>query len=530
MVIGKMSTEVTREKLIKDIKAVDKKIKKEVNKDAYLTRDYYRKHGKYTDSAIVSQFGSFKTAVDIVLKSEDNKVKREHIDACFSENKLRNRIFFVTSAVAGGIGREKVYQAVKQFEEHNNAKIVLLATRGIQEGDVYEDRLLELFRGSLFEEYNFNKNLYAVDMKLYPQQINPLTGFERMSSKGTSIIIAHPKQQMKAVPTGLNSDPHILWSTGAINVPYYAKTRSGQLALKEHVEGGLIVEVEDEQYFHVRQVRFNSDGSFQDLNKVYSEKGVETKNAVTMTLGDIHAGWVDENARKATFEQIRLLKPKSVFVGDVFDGSSISHHNEHNIYAKHKLPKHLNTLENELHTYAKELELYQKEFPDLEVNLVMGNHEEHLTRYLREARYAQDIVSNHYVALDLTKDMLDGKNPIEEWTLKHYPHLRKNIKWLNSSASIKVDNITMSVHGHKGHSGSRGSLTGMEVSYGKSNTGHSHSAAILRDSFVAGCMCVMKMPYTEGSSSKWTHSNVVNYSNGKRAVLNSFKGKWKIDR
>ena len=57
------------------------------------------------------------------------------------------------------------------------------------------------------------------------------------------MIIAHSKQQMIVVPTGMKMNPHMLWSTGSITLPYYRQTRSGKLALVEHVEGGLIIEV-----------------------------------------------------------------------------------------------------------------------------------------------------------------------------------------------------------------------------------------------------------------------------------------------
>lgn len=523
-----MSKKVTREALIADLKRVHKQLKKHTGKDCYVTRDYYRRHGRYNESVIVAEFGSFKSAIEIVFKDDGTGVTREHITNAYVDKDVKNRIFFVSAIIAGAIGRESVYQTIKQFEKYNNAKTVLLSMRGLTERAMYENRLLELFSNDIYVDYHFNSNLRAVDMKLFPQQMNPLTSLDRISSKGTSMIIAHSKQQMIVVPTGMKMNPHMLWSTGSITLPYYRQTRSGKLALAEHVEGGLIIEVENERLFHVRQVQFNKDGSFQDLDKVYSPSGVTDSTIEAMTLGDIHAGWVDEDARRATFEQIEFLRPKQVFVGDVLDCSSISHHNINDLHAKYKLPPHLKTLEKELHTYAKELSLYVKAFPWLKVNLVYGNHEDHLIRYLKEARYAFDLPENHYLALELAKDMLDGKNPIEEWCKRNYPELAGNISWLKKGEDIRIDGVIMSVHGHKGHSGSKGTPSNIERSYGKSNTGHTHSALILRDAYVAGCMCIFNMPYTEDSASKWSHSNIINYKNGKRTIINSFSGKWTI--
>ena len=520
---------VTRETIIADLKKVDKELKKQAGKDSYVTRDYYRRHGKYNESAVVAEFGSFKNAIEIVFKDDGTKVTRDHITNSYIHKDIKNKVFFVSAVIAGAVGREPVYQSIKQFEKHNDAKVVMLSMRGLTEDAGYESRFLELFANDIYADYYFNSNLRATDMKLYPQQMNPLTSLDRIGSKETSMIIAHSKQQMIVVPTGMKMNPHMLWSTGSITLPYYRQTRSGKLALVEHVEGGLIIEVENENFFHVRQVQFNKDGSFQDMDKVYSASGVTNSQIEAMTLGDIHAGWVDENARKATFEQIETLRPKQVFVGDVLDCSSISHHNAHDLQAKYKLPAHLKTLEQELHTYAKELSLYVKAFPWLKVNLVYGNHEDHLIRYLKEARYAFDLPENHYLALELARDMLDGKNPVEEWCRRNYPDIMSNISWLKKGEDIRIDGIIMSVHGHKGHSGSKGTPSNIERSYGKSNTGHTHSALILRDAYVAGCMCIFNMPYTEDSASKWSHSNIINYKNGKRTIVNSFTDKWTIN-
>lgn len=525
---------VTREEINKDLLKVAKKFSKDHPGISTMGRDYYRVHGKFTEAAVASIYGNFRSAVQHINK-ESGKFTRDDIDYQHSAA-TPSGTHFISAAIAGGLANVKCLQSLAHFEKDRNATITTLGMRGILKNDeTYSSAITDTRKESLCTEYRFNSNLVAIDMKLHPQQFKPLTGMNRLSSKSTSLIVAHPKQQMVVVPSQENMHSHMMWATGSITRPHYAQTRSGQFSYREHVDGGLIVEVMDDNSFHVRQIQFDRDGVFQDGRSIYTPSGVErlspTESAAdSMTLGDGHAGWVDPDARKATFEQIAYYRPEEVFIGDMFDGASITHHNLNNMYAKYKLPPHMRTLERELHSYAQELELYAKTFPWIKLSLVFGNHEDHLLQYLRQGRYVADIPENHYLALELARYMLDDKNPIEEWCNIHYPHLRKNVRWLKISDYIRRHGIMMSVHGHKGHSGAKGTIDSLEMSYGKSNTGHTHSGAIKNEAYVAGCMCRKDMPYTEGSASKWSHSNIVNLKARKgfvqRQMLNSFSSEW----
>lgn len=525
---------VTRDVITKDLEKINKKFKKEHPDIGSMTRDYYRAHGKYNEAAVASIFGNFRSAVQHINK-DAGKVTRNDIDFPHSASEVSG-VYFATSIIEGATANRNCLASIGHWMEHRGGRPILLGMKAITKGeDEYDSEIVTNWRQYLCTEFHFNSNLVAIDMKLHPQQFKPLTGMSRLSSKSTSIIVAHPKQQMVVVPAQENMHPHSMWATGSITRPYYANTRSGQFSFREHVDGGLIIEVKDNNSFHVRQVQFDKDGCFQDGRTIYTPKGIieipKTESAAdSMTLGDGHAGWVDIDARKATFAQLEYYRPEEVYIGDMFDGCSITHHNVNNRYAIHKIPAGMKTLEKELHTYAKELELYVKTFPWISLNLVYGNHEDHLHRYLREGRFIDDIIENQYVAVDLFKFMLDDKNPIEEWCKINYPHLSKNIKWLKKTDYVRRHGIMMTVHGDKGHSGTKGTIDNLEESYGKINSGHTHSARIKNDVYVAGCMCVKQMPYTEGSASKWSHSNIVNLKARKgfiqRQMLNSFYSEW----
>jgi hypothetical protein len=58
------------------------------------------------------------------------------------------------------------------------------------------------------------------------------------------------------------------------------------------------------------------------------------------------------------------------------------------------------------------------------------------------------------------------------------------------------------------------------------NVGHSHTAAIKDGVYYAGVIGRLNMGYNQGGSS-WSHSNIVTYKNGKRAIVTISNNKWR---
>ena len=50
------------------------------------------------------------------------------------------------------------------------------------------------------------------------------------------------------------------------------RRRLGNIAKRDHVYGGLIVEVEGAEIFHMRHIRADTDGKFVDLGVKYDGK------------------------------------------------------------------------------------------------------------------------------------------------------------------------------------------------------------------------------------------------------------------
>jgi hypothetical protein len=86
--------------------------------------------------------------------------------------------------------------------------------------------------------------------------------------------------------------------------------------------------------------------------------------------------------------------------------------------------------------------------------------------------------------------------------------------------------IECGMHGHNGPNGARGSRTNLAKMGRKSNIGHSHSAGITDGCYQAGVSADLDLGYNVGPSS-WSHSHVVTYPSGKRAVVTLWNGRWK---
>jgi hypothetical protein len=126
--------------------------------------------------------------------------------------------------------------------------------------------------------------------------IDPITGLNRFAQDETTLVLASPKQRMRPVPHSNKKHPKFLVTTGACTLPNYAtgtdvsaeRRRLGNIALKDHVYGGLVVEVENDEIFHMRHVRANKGGSFVDFGTRYDSNKKSSAVLEALVLGDYH--------------------------------------------------------------------------------------------------------------------------------------------------------------------------------------------------------------------------------------------------
>ena len=379
-----------------------------------------------------------------------------------------------------------------------------------------------------------NSNLMISTIKLSAKQMDPAASMLRMAQDKGSMIFASPKQRLKPAPVSNEKMPHFLMTTGAITHSDYTSnnymsSRTAVIADHDHVMGGLIVEVKDDEHYHYRQIQRGQNGSIIDLCWQYNPDGSFEEQEAWLIMGDLHSGSTDPQALAACKQMTEELWVNKLVIHDGFDGASINHHERNNVINRAIRAKEGNhDLFKELTWYAASLDIMANWCGIDEIVVVKSNHDEFLARYLEAGYYVKD-PQNHEVALDLAKAMIKGKDPLQ-FGIEHKDigglHNKKKVRWLERDEDFKRGGVQLGAHGDKGNNGARGSLRAMEQAYGQSVSGHSHSAEILRGAFQVGTTSKLKLGYNKGGSS-WSHTSCLIYPDGRRQLINIIDGVWR---
>lgn len=445
--------------------------------------------------------------------------------------------FFVTTAVLGCNVDKKFLASIERWCKDEGGKLLVLtqadpAKRNQRADEIgYLDKAIQ---GAVIvsEDTALNSNIHISTIKLSAKHIDPITGLSRLGQREGSFIYASPKQRLKAVPTSNTELPHMIMTTGAVtesdyNTDKYLSERTATIAAHDHVMGGIIVEVVDDNSYHFRQVQADENGKFIDLGYEWSSKGYKEVKAAALVCGDWHAGDTNPDVIKATKEMIAYLNPETIVLHDLFDGKSINHHEKDQLILKasRALRGEL-SLMSEFKQVAEDLDMLSELCSNIVV--VKSNHDEFLSRYLQAGLYVRDH-ENHRVSLQLALAMLDGDDPIQ-YGVEELVGLERpeNVRWLTRDEDLKIARIQLGAHGDKGSNGARGSLKSMEQAYGLSVTGHTHSPEIIRGAWQVGTSSHLKLTYNVGPSS-WLNTHCVVYPNGSRQLLNMINGEWKLE-
>lgn len=389
----------------------------------------------------------------------------------------------------------------------------------------------------VFEELPLNSNIHISSIRVTAKQINPTTGLGRFVQGQGSGIFGSPKQNLDYVPVSNVKFPHALMSTGAITLPNYKSTRGNSLrtafiAEHDHVMGGLIIEIQSDQIYHVRQIQADSNGGFcelkggasQQLGFYYQGNRKPQKVTPKLVIGDYHAGEHDLSAEKAWLELVKLTKADEVIVHDLHNGISTNHHDENKIVllARRAREGKLDVAK-ELAITGSVLNLWTGKVK--QVTVARSNHDEFLHRWVESGKFVKE-PHNFQLGCKLAEKMVDGVDPLI-YGLELHGNLKspEKIRWLNRDEDYKLAGIEIGAHGDLGPNGSRGSRASLERSYGKATIAHSHSPGILRGIFQVGTTSWLKLDYNRGPSS-WLHCSCVHWPNGQRQLVNSIGGEW----
>ena len=449
--------------------------------------------------------------------------------------------YIITAAQACGSPHSYFWKGICRYAKAIGAEIIVLPMIGrsaIKSQDwtnihpLFDDNLL-------YGKLDLNLNLRIEQFNIRPYQIDPTTGLQRFAQQDRTVIFASPKQRLVPVAHSLTKYPKFLMTTGCVTRPNYAMTdevsaerrRLGGIAKRDHIYGFVVVEILDNEMYHFRHVRANHRGEFVDLGVSYS--GNRTKGAVleAMVLGDYHNDQSDPTVLKATYEMIRELNPKRLILHDFFDGHSVSHHIDRKPVREKLIQiydKHLHLLDGELKHANEELKRLSALMKGKPILLAFSNHHTFLARYLEEGRFAKDM-PNFRTSSELLTYMAekDYNDPVYAG-IRKYGGIPKGVRFLREDEDYKVRGYQLAQHGD--HNFSRmgyGSILSNEINYGKSIVGHSHSAEILRNSYVVGTMLPRNFYYMRGFPSKWTATHALIWNTGTVQMVNIIEGGWR---
>ena len=378
--------------------------------------------------------------------------------------------------------------------------------------------------------------LWCGEMNILPTAVNPLSGLETYTHR-KSAIFPHAKLAMRSIPTMQGEGTKLNYTTGTVTLMNYLQKKEGLKAEHHHRYAALLVEVNHEGNWWVRQLGYSKkDNSIQDLNVCVRNCEITTKNVVeAITFGDLHAGQIEPAVLDMSMDMIDTLKPKYVFLHDVMEGASVSHHEAKNPHTKFSIwLRGLSKLDAELKLSAEVIKKYLR--PGMQIVVPDSNHDAAwLMRWLREFDYRVD-PSNAELFLQLQAfvygEIRSGKMVrdvnVIDFAFRLAGLKDKRIKFLLADESFKIcsDKIEAGMHGHLGPSGSRGTPQNLNAIGRRANTAHTHSCGVFNGLYVAGTSSKLRWEYNLGPTS-WSWSHIVSYPNGQRAIVTMWSNRWR---
>jgi hypothetical protein len=452
---------------------------------------------------------SFKEKVDVEpeiltlakAKKHDNTKKR----------------FLITSAQNATSIHKGFLKNLEAYAEFLDAEILVIPFRyknptsfftAQQENDDWWDSSITKYL--TLNRHTLNNAISVLsDVKIQPTASQPLQGLEGMTGDH-SCVVGHPRLELKTVPVMAGSRPKIMFTTGAISKHNYTDSKAGKKGEFHHSFGFAIVEIKDDETFFFRQVSASDkNGEFIDLFYGVNNGIVSQETEVeACAMGDIHVRHCDPKITKITLDDLFVkLQPKKLFIHDIIDSQSISHHNLKDPFLLHELE-----LEgkNDLAKEMNEMIEWLKPFDKYNTYIVKSNHDEHVDRFLNDTDWRKmTTIKNAIPYMEYSMARLKGhaKNGVIPYVINlHYPKM----KCLSHDDNVTVKGYLMSTHGHLGASGSRGSVQQFSRLSTKSVTGHSHNICRIGGAVSVGTSTYLKLPYNKGASSWMNSHGIVN--------------------
>ncbi|ARK07463.1 hypothetical protein LAV_00063 [Sphingobium phage Lacusarx] len=466
----------------------------------------------------------------------------------------RPRYFILTSAQDSSAIHEEFWQALNVYAEYlENCEILIGGyTYSKTLFEDHETRSPKVGFHPSIDDYIVHEPAkigtgvtFCGEMNTLPTAVKPLSGFETYTRDKWGVF-PHPKVQLVSVPTMKGKIAKQIMTTGSVTLPNYIRKKAGIKASFHHVCGAVLVELAPDGSFWCRHLLATSydDGSFYDLDLYITPKGVtENVRVEALTYGDIHHEKLDPIVAMTTWgydtetseryltggSLIEHLRPNFEFYHDLSDFAPRNHHNIKDHHFRFATHYHgVANVESALHGCATFLQEVARD--DCQAIVVESNHDQALVKWLKTADYRDDPENAEFflrTQANFYRYLASGVTspPVFEDVLRA-AGCPADVEFVNEDNSFMIcGDIECGMHGHLGANGAKASPNAFTRMGSKSNTGHTHSPAILDGAYVSGVSGSMDMGYNKGLSS-WAHAHIVTYANGKRAILTMMNGRW----
>ena len=380
--------------------------------------------------------------------------------------------------------------------------------------------------------------VWCGELNILPTTGKPLRGFDTYTGRKSGVI-PHVKIAMASVASGKYEATKFNYTTGTVTQLNYIQKSAGQKAQFHHCYGALLVEVDSEGRWWCRQLNADTNGLIYDIDihvdkgQVYENEGVEAIN-----WGDVHEEELDDIVRQVQWGAggiLDTLRPKHQFMHDTLSFKRRNHHDRGDCHVEYKKFIHgVEAVEVEIDNVAHFLSV--ESYRDFCKTVVVdSNHDRAFSRWLRECDYRKDHVNALYF-LKCQKRKYEAIHNAEdnfhlvEWALQD-KGVPKSVQFLREDESFiivrgKSGGIECGMHGHLGINGARATPNSLSKIARRANTGHTHSCGIYDGLYVAGLSANKDLGYNRGPGT-WSHSLIVTYPNGKRAIISIWDGQWR---
>lgn len=458
--------------------------------------------------------------------------------------------YILTSAQNNTFVHEEFWANVEAMASHYDAQILVgtfsynqnnfgklavkKGTKKPYEHELWYDQRLHSFIKESDKKIELAPGLlWCGNMNILPTEDNPISGLETYGGS-TSVIFPQVKIEMRSIATTPDMPVKMIYTTGAVTLMNYLQKKLGIKAEHHHRYAFLLVEVDDQGNWWVRQVAARKNGrTIQDLD-VLVEDGVVTTGAKVeaITYGDLHATNSQPEIVAGSLEMLDILRPKVQIIHDVMEGVSYNRHMikhgplPHESF--HRWLRGLHRVDEEARISREILERYLR--PWCKTVAPDANHDAKwlqswLTKY--DARFDPANMElhgrmNNFMLREIRARMCPPKDVnLMKYLFEQEAGMKVGaVKFLLGDEPFMVGEVECGMHGHLGPNGSFGSPSNLAKIGKKVTSAHTHSTGIYHGLYVAGTSSKLTRDwdYTMGPSS-WSWSHVLQYGNGQRTIV-----------